>query len=141
MTEVRLSEVEGSSTAVVAGPHDISRLMGCFDAVYDFLRSNPSVTQAGQNIALYVRGEHMEVGVEVDGAFESSGPVVSSSLPGGRIAHATHTTGYADLGATYEVIARWCDRHGHERAGIQWEIYGDPDGRDHVDVEVCFLLA
>jgi hypothetical protein len=29
---------------------------------------------------------------------------------------------------------------GHRRAGVQWEIYGDPDEHDHVDVEVCFLL-
>lgn len=119
---------------------DLSRFMSSFDAVYEFLRSSAHVKQTGQNVALYERGEWMEVGVEVDVAFESDGPVVSSQLPGGRIAHATHITGYADLGRTYAAIQSWCDSNGHRTAGIQWEIYGDPDERDHVDVEVCFLL-
>ena len=67
--------------------------------------------------------------------------MTSSQLPGGRIAHATHTTGYADLGVTYAAITRWCEANGHTVAGVQWERYGDPDERGHVDVEVCFLLA
>ena len=28
-----------------------------------------------------------------------------------------------------------------EIAGPRWEIYGDPDKHDHVDVEICYLLA
>ena len=140
--DVRLDEVKESLTAVVVvEPMDMSRFMHCYDTVYAFLRGNTEVKQRGQNIALYVRGERMEVGVEVDRAFAASGDVVPSSLPAGRIAHATHTTGYSDLAGTYQAIAEWCDAHGHERAGIQWEIYGDPDDRDHVDVEVCYLLA
>lgn len=83
----------------------------------------------------------MEVGVEVDIAFDSDGPVISSRLPGGRIAHATHTTGYANLGQTYAEIKKWCDSNGHRTAGVQWEIYGDPDEDGQVEVEVCFLLV
>jgi effector-binding domain-containing protein len=67
--------------------------------------------------------------------------VTSSQLPGGRIAQATHTTGDADLGVTYEAITRWCEANGHAVAGVQWERYGDPDDEGHVDVEVCFLLT
>lgn len=126
---------------MVAGPIDLSRFMASLDKVYEFLRSGVPVKQVGQNVALYDRGERMEVGVEVDVAFDSDGPVISSLLPGGRIAHATHTTGYADLGRTYAAIENWCDVNGHRRSGVQWEIYGDPDDRDHVDVEVCFLLV
>jgi len=119
---------------------DLSRFMSCFDAVYEFLGSGTHVKQIGQNVALYERGERMEVGVEVDVAFDSAGPVVSSQLPGGRIAHATHTTGYADLGETYARIKHWCEGNAHRTAGVQWEIYGDPDENDHVEIEVCFLL-
>jgi effector-binding domain-containing protein len=83
----------------------------------------------------------MEVGVEVDRTFSPSGQVVSSQLPGGRIAHATHTTGYGDLGRTYDAVSQWCDEHGHDTTGVQWEIYSDPDEHDHVDVEICYLLV
>jgi effector-binding domain-containing protein len=140
--DVRIAAVEPSLTAVVVvEPMDLSRFMACYDTVYAFLRGGADVKQTGQNIALYDRGQRMEVGVEVDRSFEPAGLVVSSSLPGGRIAHATHTTGYGDLGKTYDAIGKWCDTNGHETAGIQWEIYSDPDEHDHVDVEICYLLA
>jgi effector-binding domain-containing protein len=83
----------------------------------------------------------MEVGVEVDRTFPPAGVVVSSQLPGGRIAHATHTTGYGDFHKTYDAIRQWSNENGHGTTGIQWEIYSDPDEDDHVDVEICYLLA
>jgi hypothetical protein len=139
--EVRVDTVEPSLTAVVAGPFDLSRLMPSWDAVYGFLRgTDTDVRQTGQNVAMYHRGERMEIGVEVDRAFEPYGDVTSSSLPGGRIAHATHTTGYGDLHRTYQAVESWCQAHGHETAGTCWEVYGDPDDDDHVDVEICYLL-
>jgi effector-binding domain-containing protein len=119
---------------------DLSRFVASLDAVYEFLRSGTAVRQTGHNIALYDRGERMEVGVEVDVAFDAPGPVTSSRLPGGRVAHATHTTGYGDLGTTYAALEAWCGANGHDVAGVRWERYGDPDDRNHVDVEVCFLL-
>ncbi len=140
--DIRIDIVEPSLTAVVVvEPIDLSRFIACYDAVYEFLRGPTDVRQVGQNIALYAYGERMEVGVEVDRSFETAGTVRSSRLPGGSIAHARHTTGYGTLQETYEAIKRWCDVHGHVTSGIQWEIYGDPNERDHVDVEVCYLLA
>ena len=140
--DVQIDAVEPSLTAVVVvEPMDMSRFMACYDAVYAFLRGGADVRQTGHNIALYDRGVRMEVGVEVDRSFTSAGLVVPSRLPGGRIAHATHTTGYGDLGRTYDAISRWCDAHGHQTAGVQWEIYSDPDEHHHVDVEICYLLA
>jgi effector-binding domain-containing protein len=94
----------------------------------------------GHNIARYDHGDRMEVGAEVDRVFDPAGEVVSSSLPAGRIAHATHAAGYASLRETYRAVSDWCDANGYEQAGIQWEVYSDPDENDHVDVEVCFLL-
>ena len=124
---IRVEPVGPSRTAVVVvEPMDLSRFMACYDAVYAFLRGDTDVRQTGQNIALYQHGQRMEVGVEVDRSFPSAGVVVSSQLPGGRIAHATHTTGYGDLHKTYDAVRRWCDEHGHDTAGIQWEIYSDP---------------
>ena len=139
---IRVEPVGPSRTAVVVvEPMDLSRFMACYDAVYAFLRSDTDVRQTGQNIALYQHGQRMEVGVEVDRSFPPAGLVVSSELPGGRVAHATHTTGYGDLHKTYDAVRRWCDEHGHDAAGIQWEIYSDPDEHDHVDVEICYLLS
>jgi effector-binding domain-containing protein len=137
---IRTVSVEPSLTAVVrVEPIDLSRFLRCYDEVYAFLGGGTPVRQVGQNIALYVGGR-MEVGVEVDRSFPRAGDVVSSALPGGRVAAAVHTTGYADLGETYGAIARWCETEGHEAAGPRWEIYGDPDDVGHVDVEVRFLL-
>jgi effector-binding domain-containing protein len=134
--------VQPSLTAVVVvEPMDLSKLMACYYSVYAFLRGGGTdVTQTGHNVALYEHGERMQIGVEVDRAFDAAGPVVSSSLPGGRIAHATHTTGYGDLHRTYEAITEWCGANGEETAGVQWEIYSDPDESGHVDVEICYLL-
>jgi effector-binding domain-containing protein len=140
--DVQVDAVEPSLTAVVVvEPMDLSRFMACYDAVYGFLRGGTDVKQTGHNIALYDQGQRMEVGVEVDRTFAPVGLVVSSSLPGGRIAHATHTTGYPDLGTTYDRIRQWCDANGQKTAGVHWEIYSDPDERDHVDVEICYLLV
>lgn len=139
--DVLIDVVEPSLTAVVVvEPMDLSRIMDCFNSVYGFLRSGTEVRQTGQNIALYENDRRMEIGVEVDRAFDALGSVVSSSLPGGRIAHAAHTTGYADLGRTYRAISDWCQANDEETAGVQWEIYSDPNSAGHVDVEICYLL-
>lgn len=119
---------------------DLSRIMACYDRIYAFLRSGTDVLQTGQNVAVYEHGQRMEIGVEVDRTFDPVDQVVSSRLPGGRAAHATHTTGYGDLQRTYNAIKEWCDAIGYDRAGIQWEVYSDPDETGHVDVEVFYLL-
>ena len=137
---VRVDTVAPSKTAVVAGPMDLSRFMTCFDAVYAWLRDQSDVKQVGQNVALYSAGR-MEVGVEVDRSFDPVGEVSPSELPGGRAAHATHTTGYGDLHRTYHEVERWCAENGESPVGVQWEVYADPDADDHVDVEIYFLLS
>jgi effector-binding domain-containing protein len=139
--DVTIRTVEASPTAVVAGTLDLPAFMPRLDAVYAFLRSGTDVRQTGQNVALYPRTGGMEVGVEVDRAFEPSGDVVPSQLPAGRVATATHTTGYADLHLTYEAIRSWCADNGHAITGDTWEIYGDPDERGGVAVEVVYLLS
>jgi len=138
---VEIRTVEPSKTAVVRGPHDLSKFMSCFDTVYAWSRGGQTeVKQIGQNVALYLYGREMEVGIEVDRAFEAVGDVVASELPGGRVACMVHTTGYGDLHRTYSAIDEFCRANGHEMTGISWEIYGDPDEHDHVDVEIRYLL-
>jgi effector-binding domain-containing protein len=134
--------VEPALTAVVVvEPMDLSRLMECYDSVYAFLRgAGTAVAQTGHNIALYQRGR-MEIGVVVDRTFDPADPVVSSCLPGGRIAHATHTTGYGDLHHTYDAIREWCEANGQQTTGTQWEVYADPDESGHVNVEICYLCG
>jgi effector-binding domain-containing protein len=138
--DVVVRTVEPSKTAVVAGPMDLSRFMDRLNAVYAWLRAQSEVRQTGHNIALYGPG-WMQIGIEVDRQFEPVGDVISSELPGGRVACALHTTGYGDLHRTYDAIQAFCDAKGHATAGVQWEIYGDPDEHDHVDVEICSLLV
>ena len=133
--DIRIEDRPAVRTAVVRGALDLSAFMQRLDAVYAALAGR----KGGQNIALYT-DDAMEVGVEHDD-WTTEGVVVASSLPGGRVARAVHTTGYGDLGRTYGAISAWCAAQGHALAGARWEIYGDPDARDHVDVEVCYLLA
>jgi effector-binding domain-containing protein len=83
----------------------------------------------------------MEIAVEVDRAFDRVGDVQASLLPAGRVASAVHTTGYGDLHVTDDAIRTWCAAQGHALTGDTWEIYGDPDEDDHVDLEIVHLLA
>jgi effector-binding domain-containing protein len=99
------------------------------------------VRQTGHNVALYRPDGTMEIGVEVDRAFEPVGDVQASELPGGRVASAVHTTGYGDLHVTYDAIRDFCAANGLVATGDTWEIYGDPDENDHVDVEIVALLT
>jgi effector-binding domain-containing protein len=140
--DVVVREAEPSRTAVVRAPLDVRRILPLFDAVYAYLRGGATdVRQTGHNVALYRRDGTMEIGVEVDRGFEPVGDVVASALPGGRVASAVHTTGYGDLHVTYDAITAWCAANGHATTGDTWEIYGDPDENDHVDVEIVALLA
>ena len=140
--DVVVREVEPSPTAVVRAPFDVRRIAALWGPVYGFLRGGKTdVRQTGQNVALYRRDGLMEIGVEVDRVFEPAGEVVASALPGGRVASAVHTTGYGDLHVTYDAIRDWCAANGRATTGDTWEIYGDPDANDHVDVEIVYLLA
>lgn len=140
--DVAMRTVEPSRTAVVRAPFDPTRIAALWGPVYAYIRGDGSdVRQTGHNVALYRRDGTMEVGVEVDSVFDRAGDVVASSLPGGRVAAAVHTTGYGDLHVTYDAVRAWCEANGHAITGDTWEIYGDPDTDDHVDVEVVYLLV
>jgi hypothetical protein len=126
---VRIVTTAETPTAVVAEtttweafPQVWPDLLG---EVWTFLRG--SGLAAGRNVMLY-RDQlpSVEVGVEVDGSFTSTGRVVPSLLPAGRAATTVARGAPSPAGlARAHVKARdWCAAHGHELTGVRWEIYG-----------------
>lgn len=141
--DVRLVNLQPCPTAVVAATKTWaefpSRWKPMLDKVWSFLRSAPpGLYKDGHNIMLYKDGvPNVEVGVQVNRAFESRGDVRASSLPGGTAAMATHTGPMDMIGETHKAVRTWCATHGKQLTGQCWEIYGDPDpatGQFVVDV-------
>ena len=94
-----------------------------------------------QNVMLYKDDvPNVEVGVLASGSF-SDGNVISSALPAGLTAAATHRGPYEDLDLAHQAVRGWCAAHGHQLAGPRWEIYGhwreDPGD---LETEVYYLL-
>lgn len=87
------------------------------------------MVQTGQNIFIYRDGSKdevtVEVGVEVDAAFESVDGVLSAATPAGAVASTVHIGPYSGLGAAHKAVIRWCNEHRRTRANVWWEIYGD----------------
>lgn len=83
--------------------------------------------KGGKMVAVYLDQSDgqvtLEIGAEVPIAFAGHGNVVSSSLPGGEVATATHFGPYGTLGQTHEAIQRWCSGKGLKLAGPCWELY------------------
>ena len=109
------------------------------DQVWTFLRmAPPGLYKDGHNVMLYKDNvPNVEVGVQVNRAFEASGDVRASSLPGGTAATARHTGPMDNIGDTHKAVRTWCAAHGYRLTGECWEIYGDPDpatGQFVVDV-------
>ena len=111
------------------------------DEVWAAVRSTDQIAP-GRNVMLYKDDlPNVEVGVEVAEPFTDMGRVVSSTLPAGRAAMTLHHGSYADLGAAHHAVIDWCDRHGLERVGPRWEIYGHwIEGSADQDVEVYYLV-
>ena len=143
--EVAIRTVTASPTAVVAATtnwQEFPTLWGrLLDEVWTFLRAG-GAEKAGHNVMLYLDdAPTVEVGVQVAGPFEASGPVVPSSLPAGRVATTVHRGGYDGLGAAHEAVLRWCAANGHEPTGVRWEVYGDwHDDPAAVETEINYLL-
>jgi effector-binding domain-containing protein len=148
---VRFTSVLARPTAVVARTttwNEFPRLWGVLlDQVYEFVRLRPELStgegdELWQNVMLYKdQRPDVEVGVLASRPFESHGPVVSSALPAGEVATATHRGDYAKLGITHETVRDYAEAHGRGLAGPCWEIYGHaaPDPRE-AEAEVFWLL-
>lgn len=109
--------------------------------VWEVVRANGALTP-NRNVMLYLDDvPNVEIGVEVAVPFGASGRVFCGRLPSGRAARTLHIGRYEDLGLAHEAIIAWCDRHGLDRAGPRWEVYGhwnetSPDQ----EVEIYYLL-
>jgi effector-binding domain-containing protein len=122
-------------------PATIRRLL---DPVWAFLRTSDLVTH--HNVVVYRPdgdgrgGLDVEVGVQVDRAFDDAGApdgIRSGTLPATWAARATHVGPYDRIGRAHDAVLRWCDEHGHEPTGLSWEIYGDwNDDVDLLETEV-----
>jgi effector-binding domain-containing protein len=142
---VREVDTPGQPTAVVvettkweAFPTFWPRLL---ETVWAAVRSQNEITP-NRNVMLYKDDvPNVEIGVEVGEPIPDLGRVVSSSLPAGRAAMTTHHGSYDDLGSAHRAIIEWCDRHGLQRVGPRWEIYGHwREGSADQEVEVYYLV-
>jgi len=146
---VTVGIVESTPTAVVAATTTWAELPQrwgpMLDKVWTFLRAEApaGLYTQGHNVMLYKDDvPNLEVGVQVTGPFDPVGPVVASSLPGGRVASAIHTGPMVELGDTHDGVCAWCKSNGYRLTGVRWEVYGDPDpSTGEFDVEVCWSLA
>lgn len=147
--EVTVTTVEPTPIAVVVGVTTWAEFPAVWrpmlDEVWSFLRGDvpDGLYKDGHNVIVYEDDvPHVQVGVQVSGAFAPVGRVVPSTLPGGLVATAVHTGPMAGLGATHSAVREWCAANGHRLAGPRWEIYGDPDpATGAFDVAVFWSLV
>ncbi len=151
-SSVSLIESAGRPTVVVAREttwREFPTLWGSMlDEVYAVVRSaGADESRPGedrwQNVMLYKDDvPNVEVGVLASGPFAAVGNVISSALPAGMTAVATHRGPYAGLDSTHCAVRDWCAARGHQLAGPRWEIYGhwreDPS---ELETEVHYLLG
>jgi effector-binding domain-containing protein len=111
------------------------------ETVWAAVRSKDEITP-NRNVMLYKDVvPNVEIGVEVGESMPAIGRVVPSTLPAGRAVTTTHRGRYEDLGSAHRAIIEWCDRHGLQRVGPRWEIYGHwREGAADQEVEVYYLV-
>jgi effector-binding domain-containing protein len=151
-TSVSLIESAGRPTVVVAREttwREFPSLWGSMlDEVYAVVKlagadGARSAEDRWQNVMLYKDDvPNVEVGVLASGPFAPAGNVISSALPAGVTAVATHRGPYAGLELAHRAVRDWCAAHGRQLAGPRWEIYGhwrqDPS---ELETEVHYLLS
>lgn len=146
---VQLQQLDSIPLAVIrrqASASELSRLVPqCCGLVWNALRAQQ--IKGGRHVAIYWDGSiRLEVGVELDGAFEEQGDVVRSATPAGAVASVTHYGPYGGLGGAHKAICEWCAANNHRLAGPNWEIYGHWQNEWNanpslVRTDVFYLLA
>src|SRR5438876_10048103 len=108
---VTLVSVGATPTAVVAATTTWAEFPSLWkpmlDKVWSFLSNAPAgLYKDGHNVMLYKDDlPSVEIGVQVNRPFKGSGDILSSSLPGGRVATARHTD---RIGDTHYAVCAWC---------------------------------
>ena len=146
--EVIVRTVEPTPTAVVVAATTWAEFPTAWrpmlDQVWSFLRGGApdGLYKQGHNVMFYKDDvPNVEIGVQVNGAFDPVGRVVASTLPGGLVATATHTGPIGEIGETHRAVREWSEANGYTIAGPRWEVYGDPDRTGHVDVDVFWPVV
>lgn len=78
-------------------------------------------------------------GVFVFQPWEGTGEVSSFTLPEGRAAYLRLTGSYAGLPEAWSRLFKGCE--GQTLSGVNWEIYGAPDGASDTHADLYALLA
>src|SRR5262249_1238187 len=146
--DVTIKTVQPTPTAVVVATAtwaEFPRMWGpMLDKVWSFLRNDApeGLYERGHNIMLYKDDvPNVEVGVQVSASFDPVDNVVTSTLPGGLVATATHIGPIAKIGDTHQAVSGWSEGNGYLLAGPRWEVYGDPDpSTGEFDVDVFWSL-
>ncbi|MEP6573608.1 MAG: GyrI-like domain-containing protein [Gemmatimonadota bacterium] len=125
--DVTLSELGSIPLAVVrrrAGGAELARVVPeCCGTVWNFLRAQG--LRGGRNVAVYLDAAiHLEVGVEMEGAFQESAEVIRSGTPAGLVLTTTYFGQYTQLGPAHRAITEWAKQHHQQLAGPSWEVYG-----------------
>jgi effector-binding domain-containing protein len=141
---VELKQADSQPIAVVRRRASLAELPkvvpdGC-GVVWNVVKALP--VKAGRNLAIYLDDDiNLEVGVEIDGSFAGSGPVVRSATPAGRVLTTIHMGPYHRLGEAHQAIRDWSARHQHALAGPNWEIYDHwTDDPSKLRTDVFYLL-
>ena len=143
-------EAPVAAVRVRLAPQDIARAFGTsLDKVWAFLAKEPGLRTDGHNIFIYHRNRgvdadgkiEIDFGVQVVRSFAGAGDVISTPSPTGRAAVSKHVGAYHRIGEAHHAVRRWCAAHGHELAGVDWEVYGDwNDDEAKLETHVYYLL-
>src|SRR4051794_4179540 len=125
---VRLEQCSSRPLAVVrrrASSQELARVVpDACGTVWGVVRAQ-GIAGAGRHVALYWDDQiNLEVGVELDTPFAGHGEVVGSATPAGAVVTSTHFGPYALLHEAHQAVRDWSAKHGYQRAGPSWEIYG-----------------
>ena len=129
--------------AVTTPPELGAVIIGSLDQVWPLLREQG--TRTGHNVVVYHPGEAGELaidaGVEIFEDFMERGVVRRVTTPAGQVAVTAHYGEYSAVGAAYAALDHWCTENGRDRAGVNWEVYGDwADDPADRRTDVYFLL-
>ena len=146
--EVRLEHAAARRLAAIRStttPQDLPQTIGrSLGVIWPAIREQG--VPFGHNVFVYRSGESgtllVELGVEVLGDFLAHGAIQIVQTPAGEVATAAHYgDDYTRMAPVYQALERWCAGNGRRRAGVSWEIYGDPaDDPARTRTDIYFLL-
>ncbi len=127
LSAVQLVQVQPIALVAVrrqAKQSELSNVLpDAFGVLWKFIRERQ--LKVGRNVGVYRDGViNLEVGVELEGPFDTEGDVIRSATPGGTCVTVTHFGPYQELGAAYRALSDWCAANGKKTSGPSWEIYG-----------------